>query len=88
MISLPRTPIEQIPPPDTANRSDTETLIQEIDCVANIDLSYFSNHALSAIRMLPASFFILGAYVVSSENIFDKEEDITKMKLILKEMIR
>lgn len=55
--------------------------------VKSINSEVLVDHALSALRMIPGSFFVLGIFVVSPQNVFDNSEDFKHLKTVLQQLV-
>lgn len=54
----------------------------------DIDSQGLANQVISATKMLPGCFYILGLFVASKRSVFDSESDLSAMKNHLQELIK
>ncbi len=59
----------------------------EVKNVKSINSEVLVDHALSALRMIPGSFFVLGIFIASPQNVFDNPEDFKHLKTILQQLV-
>lgn len=70
-------------PNDDSSKDSSQV---EVKNVRSIDSEVLVDHALSALRMIPGSFFVLGIFIVSPQNVFDNSEDFKHLKSTLQQL--
>ncbi|KAJ6642755.1 Protein odr-4 like [Pseudolycoriella hygida] len=70
-------------PNDESPKEQSDVAVKN---VRNINSELLVDHALSALRSIPGSFFILGIFVVSPKNVFDNSDDFKHLKSILQQL--
>lgn len=81
VIHLAKTSEDQ--PNDDLSKDSTKV---EVKNVKSINSEVLVDHALNALRMIPGSFFVLGIFIVSPQNVFDNSEDFKHLKTILQQL--
>jgi len=65
---------------------DSSQLSVQVKSVKTINSEVLVDHALNALRMIPGSFFVLGIFIVSPQNVFDNPDDFKHLKSILQQL--
>lgn len=71
---------------DTLADDATDVVAPSVTNVAAINGTQFSEHALNALRQIPGSFYVLGMFVASAESVTEQNDDMLKLKNILKQL--
>lgn len=75
---------EDLPNDDPSEDSPSSS---EVKNVKSINAEVLVDHCINALRMIPGSFFVLGIFVVSPQNVFDNQDDFKQLKTILQQMV-
>ncbi|KAG4077047.1 hypothetical protein HA402_016034 [Bradysia odoriphaga] len=76
-------------PNDNSDDSSKDSTVPQLEVVnvKGINSEVLVDHALSALRMIPGSFFVLGIFVASPQNVFDNLEDFKHLKTVLQQLV-
>ncbi|XP_037046502.1 protein odr-4 homolog isoform X2 [Bradysia coprophila] len=76
-------------PNDNSDDSSKDSTVQQLEVVnvKGINSEVLVDHALSVLRMIPGSFFVLGIFVASPQNVFDNSEDFKHLKTVLQQLV-
>lgn len=66
---------------------DSSQLSVQVKNVKSINSEVLVDHALNALRMIPGSFFVLGVFIVSPQNVFDNSDDFKHLKTVLQQLV-
>lgn len=76
-------------PNDNSDDSSKDSTVPQLEVVnvKGINSEVLVDHALSALRMIPGSFFVLGVFVVTPQNVFDNSDDFKHLKTVLQQLV-
>lgn len=69
------------------NDENSQLEKKSVHNIDNIDVAALIEHSLRTTWMLPGGFFVLGIFLVTPETgIFDKQDNVQKLKLVLMQL--